>query len=53
MSVIERKLNVINLYKRFMKVPAVMEYFKRPRSSMDDCIDEGMSAYSYDIGYLL
>ncbi len=49
----ERELTTINLYKEFIKAPAIIEYFSRQGSSIESCIDEGMSAYSYDIGYIL
>lgn len=31
----------------------VVEYLSRQGSSIEECVDEGMSAYSYDIGYIL
>lgn len=49
----ERKLSVINLYKEFIKNPDIVEYFNRENSSIENCVDEGISAYSYDIGYIL
>lgn len=49
----ERKLSVINLYKEFIKNSDVVEYLNRQNSSIETCVDEGMSAYSYDIGYIL
>ncbi len=49
----ERKLNAINLYKEFIKNPIIMEYFSIQGSSIETCLDEGISAYSYDIGYIL
>lgn len=49
----ERKLSAVNLYIEFIKNPAVVEYLNRQGSSIESCIEEGMSAYSYDIGYIL
>lgn len=49
----ERKLNVVNLYIKFMKNPSIIEYFNQQDSTIEDCIEEGMSNYSYDIGYIL
>ncbi len=49
----ERKLGTIDLYKEFMKDSEVFEYLNREDSSIEDCIEEGISSYSYDIGYIL
>lgn len=49
----ERKLNVVNLYKELIKNPNIVEFLNRQGSSIEDCIDEGLSAYSYDVGYIL
>lgn len=49
----ERKLNAINLYKEFNRDMNIVEYLNKQGSSIEDCIDEGISAYSYDIGYIL
>ena len=49
----ERKLSIINLYKEFIKNTNIIEYLNRQGSSIEACVDEGMSAYSYDIGYIL
>lgn|SRR5574344_893 len=49
----ERKLNALNLYIEFIKNPNAVEYFNRQGSSIEMCVEEGMSAYSYDIGYIL
>ncbi len=49
----ERKLSAVNLYIEFIKNPTVVEYLNRQGSSIESCIEEGMSAYSYDIGYIL
>lgn len=49
----ERKLNAVNLYIEFIKNPTVVDYLNRQGSSIESCIEEGMSAYSYDIGYIL
>ena len=49
----ERKLSIINLYKEFSKDTNIVEYLNRQGSSIETCVDEGMSAYSYDIGYIL
>ena len=49
----ERKLNVINLYKEFVKNSDVIEYLNRPGSSINECVEEVMSSYSYDIGYII
>ncbi len=48
-----KRLNVINLYKKFIKNSDIVEYFNKQGSSIKDCIDEGMIGYSYDIGYIL
>ena len=31
----------------------IIEYLNRPDTSIDDCVEEGISAYSYDVGYIL
>ena len=49
----ERKLNAVNLYIKFIKNPTVVDYLNRQGSSIESCVEEGMSAYSYDIGYIL
>lgn len=49
----ERKLSTVNLYKEFVKNKDIVEYFNRQGSSIESCVDEGISAYSYDIGYIL
>lgn len=49
----ERKLSAVNLYKEFVKNKDIVEYFNRQGSSIESCVDEGISAYSYDIGYIL
>lgn len=49
----ERKLNAVNLYMEFIKNPNIVEYLNRQGTSIETCIEEGMSAYSYDIGYIL
>ena len=48
-----KKLNIANLYKEFIKNVDIVEFFNRTNSSIEDCIDEEMSVYSYDIGYIL
>lgn len=54
MSLLEgKRLNIINLYKEFIKNSDIVEYFNKQGSSIKDCIDEGMTGYSYDIGYIL
>lgn len=49
----ERKISAVNLYKEFIKNPDIVEYLNRQDSSIESCVDEGISAYSYDIGYIL
>lgn len=49
----ERKLSAVNLYIEFIKNPHVVEYLNTQGSSIESCIEEGMSDYSYDIGYIL
>ena len=49
----EKKLSVVNLYREFIKNQVIVEYLNRQHSSIENCIDEGISAYSYDIGYIL
>jgi hypothetical protein len=49
----EKKLNIINLYREFNKVPAINDYLSNKSTSIENCIDEGISAYSYDVGYIL
>lgn len=49
----KRKLSTVNLYIEFIKNPAVVEHLNRQGSSIESCIEEGMSSYSYDIGYIL
>ena len=46
-------MNIPNLYKEFIKNVDIIEYLNRPGSSIEDCVGEVMSAYSYDIGYIL
>lgn len=49
----ERKISAVNLYKEFIKNTDIVEYLNRQGSSIESCVDEGISAYSYDIGYIL
>lgn len=49
----ERKLSAANLYKEFIKNTDIVEYLNRQGSSIESCVNEGISAYSYDIGYIL
>lgn len=49
----ERKLSAVNLYIEFIKNLTVVEHLNRQGSSIESCIEEGMSSYSYDIGYIL
>lgn len=49
----KRKLSAVNLYKEFIKNTDIVEYLNRQGSSIEACVDEGISAYSYDIGYIL
>ena len=49
----ERKLGIIDLYREFMKDSDIFEYFSREDSSIEDCVDLGISSYSYDVGYIL
>lgn len=49
----DRKLNIINLYKEFCKDKEIVEYLDRQDTNIKNCMDEGVSEYSYDIGYIL
>lgn len=49
----QRKLSAVNLYLEFIKNPNIVEYLNRQDVSIENCVEEGMSAYSYDIGYIL
>ena len=49
----KRKLSAVNLYKEFIKNADIVEYLNREHSFIESCVDEGISAYSYDIGYIL
>lgn len=49
----EGKLNVVNLYREFSKDKRFVEYLNRENSSIETCVEEGISTYSYDIGYIL
>ena len=40
-------------YKEFIKNTDIVEYLNRQGSSIESCVNEGISAYSYDIGYIL
>ena len=48
-----KKLDLVNIYKEFIKNTDIIEYLNRPDTSIDDCVEEGISAYSYDVGYIL
>lgn len=48
-----KKLNVANLYKECIKNVDVIEYLNKPGSSIEECVAESISDYSYDIGYIL
>ena len=49
----ERKLNAVNLYVEFIRNRNMTEYLNRQGVSIENCVDEGMSNYSYIIGYIL
>lgn len=49
----EKKLNAVNLYIEFIKNENIIEYLNCQDSSIEECVDEKISAYSYDIGYIL
>lgn len=49
----QRKLSAVNLYLEFIKNPNIVEYLNRQGVSIENCVEEGMSDYSYDIGYIL
>jgi len=48
----KRKLSAVNLYKEFIRNTDIVEYLNKEHSSIESCVDEGISAYSYDIGYI-
>ena len=45
--------NIISLYKEFSKDKEIVEYLDREDTNIKNCMDEGVSEYSYDIGYIL
>lgn len=49
----QRKLSAVNLYLEFIKNPNIVEYLNRQGASIENCVEEGISDYSYDIGYIL
>ncbi len=48
----ERKLGTIDLYRELGKDQEIVDYLSREDSSLEECIDQGISSYSYDIGYI-
>ena len=48
-----RRLKFKDLYQEFVNNQAFMEYLNNQDTSIEDCIEEGMSEYSYEIGYIL
>lgn len=49
----EKKLNAINLYKEFIKNSDIVLSLTKEEISIEDCVDEAISSYSYDVGYIL
>ena len=49
----ERKLNVLNIYRELINNKDIVEYLNREGTSIEECFDEAISGYSYDIGYIL
>ena len=49
----ERKLGTIDLYRELGKDEKIVEYLSRDDSSLEDDIEQGISSYSYDIGYII
>lgn len=49
----EKKLNAINLYKEFIKDRDIVLFLTKEGMSIENCVDEVISSYSYDIGYIL
>ena len=49
----DKKLNAINLYKEFAKNVDIIEHLNKTGISIEDCVDNRISSYSYDIGYIL
>lgn len=49
----EKKLNVVNLYKELNKDKNVVDYINSNEFSIKSCLEERLSSYSYDIGYIL
>lgn len=49
----EKKLDLISLYKEFSKNGNIVDYLNNPNNSVEEGFEEGLSYYSYDIGYIL
>ena len=47
------KLKLLSMYRKLSKDKDIVEYLDREGTSITDCVDEGLSDYSYDVGYLL
>ena len=49
----EKKLNAINLYKGIIKNSDIVLFLTKDEISIEDCVYEAISFYSYDVGYIL
>ncbi|MBR3161564.1 MAG: hypothetical protein IKF19_02385 [Bacilli bacterium] len=49
----ERKLNILNLYKEIANNKKIVEFLNAPSNYIEDYVDNGISNYYYDIGYIL
>ena len=47
------KLNVMNIYQEFIKDENIVKYLNEQNTSIIECVSEGISNYSYDIGFIL
>lgn len=42
-----------NLYREIIKDESIVSYLSNPQTSIEDCVDQAMADYDYDIGYIM
>lgn len=47
------KLNIINIYQEFIKDENIVQYLSNQENSIIECVADGISDYSYGIGFIL
>ena len=49
----EGKPSIISMYKKVLSDKDIALYLSREDTSIENCVDEGLTDYSYDVGYIL